>query len=772
MEKEHDRFPTDGLSDTDEELDDTVLLEEGAPETPTTSSSDCAGNLDGKVSDVSILTTQDYDTDKFVTQHTNNESDSSSDSEVDVNDKQQKHTSMVDVHASRLALARPQADEASEKHSKEDAEPELRLRSRAVRRTLDRDDRELAAKEVEVKLPADVKNKGRCTSILGAASVEPLATGSSTSKRVTIVEPIDTPATTSCKTTRRTETPVTAIRTGTTVKTTDAEMHDKTRARETVTRGAASSTIPRRELPAAKPPINRAQEWRAHELRRYAAGELSRADEQKLMLSILNEASLSPEDREHLINYENIVSYGVIYPEESAESFEVRILDSETNKLKFILQDCTEQEQAALLQWKLSNISEDIQNQAAAGTLPAAAETSARRTMGYQPPQVQVPAAPVTTVTQDRYGLSSNYTELLKAYELKQQQDKQLLAKATRELEEIIIAKSTTENESGESAVRSTAAPAMTSTPDVTPSTPSLEELTRILELTNTRNYHRDNVQPVPPAPTARHYISKPTNFTGENWESYKLHFESCKEANHWNDVEATQILQAHLTGDAIYIITQKPAAGWTYEELIDALDVRYDQGGPDYVIQSRLRNVKQGFKGTLQAFADSCLKAVWNKLADPKKESEWALEQFKFGLRDPKMQRHLHKKKPRSIQEALSITKEYEESRSFLEKEQPNVRVTTAGVQQTDKVKQLQDDISRLKRQLHQSGAPPAHAPGDVRTPTYQGPPRDNRNYGTARGQGMHRGFRNRFGPQRIHDRAPNRGGHQSGAPQGHQQN
>ncbi len=173
-------------------------------------------------------------------------------------------------------------------------------------------------------------------------------------------------------------------------------------------------------------------------------------------------------------------------------------------------------------------------------------------------------------------------------------------------------------------------------------------------------------------------YVTEPATFDGTGWESYKLHFLSCVQANQWSQMEAANILGAHLVGDAAIVLAQRPLGTWSLDELVKAIEVRYEKAGPDYVIKHNLRSVMQTQGQTLQQYADVCHKAVWNKLGDIAEENKLMLEQFFYGLIDPRAKKMLAKRKPKTIQEALEMTREQEATNLFLEDNRSDVHVKT----------------------------------------------------------------------------------------------
>ena len=178
---------------------------------------------------------------------------------------------------------------------------------------------------------------------------------------------------------------------------------------------------------------------------------------------------------------------------------------------------------------------------------------------------------------------------------------------------------------------------------------------------------------PAPYAPatpySGRRYISKPRNFDGKDWAAYRLHFMSCVRSNNWSPDDAAQILTAHLAGEAAFVLTSRDAHLWSLDELLQVLDNRYEVAGPDYIVKGKLRRTNQLQGQGLQAFADSIMKITWTRYGV--EGAELAREQFISGLSDTRMQQHVAKKGPESLEEALLVARQYEETDKWVSQSQ-----------------------------------------------------------------------------------------------------
>ena len=90
------------------------------------------------------------------------------------------------------------------------------------------------------------------------------------------------------------------------------------------------------------------------------------------------------------------------------------------------------------------------------------------------------------------------------------------------------------------------------------------------------------------------------------------------------------------------------------------------DLVGLDYIIKGKLRRTVQRNNQPLQTFADSIMRVTWSSYGED--GAKMALEQFIQGLCDPRMQKHVAKREPKSLPEALSIARQFEETESWVQ--------------------------------------------------------------------------------------------------------
>ena len=190
---------------------------------------------------------------------------------------------------------------------------------------------------------------------------------------------------------------------------------------------------------------------------------------------------------------------------------------------------------------------------------------------------------------------------------------------------------------------------------------------------------NKDKFWQSPTTNNKKAYVSKLRYFDGKDWEAYKLHFLSCQVSNGWDDDEAAAILTSHLIGDAAFALTHVPLQERTLSALLNVLDERYDLVGPDYIIKGKLRRTVQRNNQPLQTFADSIMRVTWSSYGED--GANMALEQFIQGLCDPRMQKHVAKREPKSLPEALSIARQFEETESWIQTaHRPSRRIARVG--------------------------------------------------------------------------------------------
>ena len=160
--------------------------------------------------------------------------------------------------------------------------------------------------------------------------------------------------------------------------------------------------------------------------------------------------------------------------------------------------------------------------------------------------------------------------------------------------------------------------------------------------------------------------VFRPKKFRGKNWSGYKHHFIAVAQVNGWSQAEAARMLKACLS-DSVALVLRKSLRkdNVPLGALFEALDERYDVPGPDYVLKGKVRRTLQRPDQSVDDYQTELVKVLSGRL--DAEDSEVALEQFIYGLHDPKMQKHVGKRMPIDLHDALRIAREYEETSSWV---------------------------------------------------------------------------------------------------------
>lgn len=172
--------------------------------------------------------------------------------------------------------------------------------------------------------------------------------------------------------------------------------------------------------------------------------------------------------------------------------------------------------------------------------------------------------------------------------------------------------------------------------------------------------------------------IWDPKYFDGDSdWNEYKIHFESCKDLNGWDDIEALKVLLTRLAGSATYVIAQRKVHDWTYHTLIDALDTHYDNKKPEFLVKTKLKRIRQLPGETVQDFAMKLYKLGSGKFETQAQEDYELLDAFTYNVSDKKIMKAIVKQRPRlrTLQEALALAREKEDTTEWLDTERPAFR-------------------------------------------------------------------------------------------------
>ena len=240
-----------------------------------------------------------------------------------------------------------------------------------------------------------------------------------------------------------------------------------------------------------------------------------------------------------------------------------------------------------------------------------------------------------------------------------------------------------------------------------------------------------------PPVPNTRRsseyskgYTVKPAKFNGENWEAYKLQFESCARANKWGPEECGRYLAASLVGNAAYTLAMKDDGEWSFRDLWDALEERYGQPSSEYLIRNKLRKVRQQPNQPLQALADDILQLVKGCSSSQLERDRLAVDAFIEALGDVDVRRYLLENEPYNIQDALRKARKFNDIKSASGTANRNARVFggnghNGGPDPYEEIERLRNRQAYLEQELRQARQGPA--PQDPRK--YNNAPRGGHN-------------------------------------------
>ena len=266
---------------------------------------------------------------------------------------------------------------------------------------------------------------------------------------------------------------------------------------------------------------------------------------------------------------------------------------------------------------------------------------------------------------------------------------------------------------------------------------------------------------PSPPVVTVaavKNFKENPGECDGKDWDVYKLRFLACKKANKWSDEDAALALIGKLKGDALNIFRSRPQRKWTFDQLWSTLENRYEVDVPVHVQEDHISMIYQKPKQTIQAFMDEICKATHNKLDDPLREEQIALQQFRRGLSDSKVKNHLAKNVHlyHDIESACREATKYETRKKWANAPSLNARINAVSSDDGSKQREAQNTLHDLRVQLdrYKRQMPAEDKPSTSR-------PANQESSNRGRGNGNRRGSNRRsYAEPPQHWNAPGNGG------------
>ena len=194
--------------------------------------------------------------------------------------------------------------------------------------------------------------------------------------------------------------------------------------------------------------------------------------------------------------------------------------------------------------------------------------------------------------------------------------------------------------------------------------------------------------------PVAR-CVLRPKKFKGKNWNGYKWHFLAVAQVNGWSPEEAARMLKACLD-DSVALVLKRALRqdDVTIHALFKALDERYNVPGPDYVLKGKVRRTMQRPGQTVDQYQMELVKVLSGRLDT--EDSEVALEQFIFGLSDPRMAKYVAKRYPADLHDALKFAREYEETSTWMGNVGRSKRIGYVGAEANNEPPTTRQDTAR----------------------------------------------------------------------------
>ena len=194
--------------------------------------------------------------------------------------------------------------------------------------------------------------------------------------------------------------------------------------------------------------------------------------------------------------------------------------------------------------------------------------------------------------------------------------------------------------------------------------------------------------------PVAR-CVLRPKKFKGKNWNGYKWHFLAVAQVNGWSPDEAARMLKACLD-DSVALVLKRALRqdDVTIHALFKALDERYNVPGPDYVLKGKVRRTTQRPGQTVDKYQMELVKVLSGRLDT--EDSEVALEQFIFGLSDPRMAKYVAKRHPIDLHDALKFAREYEETSTWMGNVGRSKRIGYVGAEANNEPPTTRQDTAR----------------------------------------------------------------------------
>ena len=187
-----------------------------------------------------------------------------------------------------------------------------------------------------------------------------------------------------------------------------------------------------------------------------------------------------------------------------------------------------------------------------------------------------------------------------------------------------------------------------------------------------------------------------------QDWLDYRGQFENCTRYNQWDEEERFQQLVVHLRADALALYTDHQPT--TYEGLVKLLGERYTPEGSEEVYKAKFKGRHLHEKEDLEVYSRELTRLARRAYPHWGQEAidEQVLDQFRAGLVDPELRRHVTLGKFDTLREAVAAAARYqrfeENARSHLSKPKP-ARIAAATTSESDPAVDTRAVVKELER-------------------------------------------------------------------------
>ena len=201
--------------------------------------------------------------------------------------------------------------------------------------------------------------------------------------------------------------------------------------------------------------------------------------------------------------------------------------------------------------------------------------------------------------------------------------------------------------------------------------------------------------------------IARPDRFDGSDSLTFYLqHFELCAMLNGWTDREKARFLAISLTGPARHVLSGlNPAHLNDYNQLVTALQARFDPVGRHELHRVELRNRQRRANETLSELADDIrimVERVYPDLVIAARD-RMAKDHFIDALNDSEMRTRVLQMRTATLEEALAAAVELEAlQRAEKERFGSGKRIRELKVESTS-TKGLEEMVKEMAEQMRQ---------------------------------------------------------------------